>query len=107
MIDWPTAQQIAADVAAAVRVSDPGDRAVIDARATVEYEFGWLFQYQSARYLATGDDRAMLLNNARFVVDRRTGHVTTVRRPQLAALIAAYTTAYRTGAPPPGHHPPA
>ena len=40
-----------------------------------EGDYGWVFGYQSAEYLKSGDFRDMLLGNAPFLVEKETGQV--------------------------------
>lgn len=49
--------------------------AILDAR-TVERPFGWVFFYQSRRYLETRDPSEVLAGNAPLIVDRLTGEIT-------------------------------
>jgi hypothetical protein len=43
--------------------------------STMEYEWGWVFFYQSKRYLETGDDGEQLAGNAPFIVNRTSGEL--------------------------------
>lgn len=47
---------------------------IIDEK-TVSVEVGWVFFYQSDRFLATGDKRSRLLGNGPAIVNRHTGEV--------------------------------
>ena len=47
------------------------------ARIPAEMPYGWWFQYQSKRYVETGDHRRMLLGPGPFVINRQTGNVWT------------------------------
>jgi len=40
-----------------------------------EHEFGWVFHYDSARHIETGDSRDGLVGNAPLIVDRHTGQI--------------------------------
>jgi Immunity protein 35 len=42
---------------------------------TMEYGWGWVFFYQSKKFLETGDDDFMLWGNAPFIVNKTTGEV--------------------------------
>lgn len=42
---------------------------------TIERPFGWVFFYDSKKYLETGDYRDIVLGNAPIIVDRRDGSV--------------------------------
>ena len=65
-------------LARGVDPSDP-DRPMIDESMTQEHEFGWVFQYNSKRFLETGDRLAMLGGNVPFIVDRRDGALYVLR----------------------------
>jgi hypothetical protein len=45
---------------------------------TIEFELGWVFFYQSRKYIESGDYRDMLGGNAPFIVNKNDGsiHVT-------------------------------
>ncbi len=40
-----------------------------------EYEFGWVFHYDSAGHIESGDVRDGLVGNAPLIVDRHTGQI--------------------------------
>ena len=42
---------------------------------TEEHEFGWVFYYDSAKYIETEDFRDALAGNAPLIVDRNTGEI--------------------------------
>ena len=42
---------------------------------TLEFEFGWVFFWQSKTYIETQDSRQALLGNAPIIVDKYNGHV--------------------------------
>jgi hypothetical protein len=50
--------------------------------ATIEFEYGWMFFYQSEKYVKTGDVKALVGGNAPLIVDKfnSTVHVTGTRR---------------------------
>jgi hypothetical protein len=50
-----------------------GDVPVIVESATIEKAWGWVFFYQSRRFLETGDDSSQLLGNAPIIVNAHTG----------------------------------
>ena len=54
--------------------SRPKDLVVVD-DGTIERLWGWVFFYNSARYLKTGNFLHALLGNAPFIVNRNTGEV--------------------------------
>lgn len=51
--------------------ADGADSLAIDDRATREEDFGWVFFYQTKRYLNDGDPDQRLVGNAPIVVDRK------------------------------------
>ena len=53
--------------------TDPGDAAVIVEDSTIERPWGWVFFYESRRFLDTGDDSARFGGNAPIIVERETG----------------------------------
>ena len=54
--------------------SDPTDTVIVDEH-TIEKEWGWVFFYNSDRYLKTREVRYALAGNAPYIVNRRTGDV--------------------------------
>jgi len=54
---------------------DPTDGPAVQWDATTEFNFGWVFYWNSRRFLETGDARHALHGNTPFVVDRRDGAV--------------------------------
>jgi hypothetical protein len=48
---------------------------VILADQTIERPWGWVFFYQSKRYLSTGDHADALAGNAPYLVNKHTGAV--------------------------------
>jgi hypothetical protein len=71
--------------------STGGDSAVIVDSATIERDFGWVFFYQSRRFLETRDPIWKLAGNAPYIVNRLDGalHVTGTARP-IEEYIAQY-----------------
>jgi hypothetical protein len=55
---------------------DEADGAEIVDEATIETSWGWVFFYQSRRFLETGDPSWCLVGNAPVIVDAETGAVT-------------------------------
>lgn len=51
-----------------------GDVAVVVTDATIERPWGWVFFYESRRFLETGDFPSRLVGNAPIVVNGATGH---------------------------------
>jgi hypothetical protein len=67
------------------------DRPVVQWDATTEFNFGWVFYWNSERFLATGDPRHALAGNTPFIVDRRDGAVVPIGTSfPLQASISAY-----------------
>jgi len=82
LVDREQATAIAREALA--RLPQPkGDQLVLVETATIERPFGWVFCYNSKKYLETGDDRHALLGNAPLIVDREDGsvHATGTARP--------------------------
>ena len=52
----------------------PTDIVILD-DMTIEKDWGWVFFYQSARYLNTKDFSDMLFGNAPYIVNRYTGEL--------------------------------
>jgi len=53
-----------------------GDVCVVVDDATIEEPWGWVFFYQSRRFLETGDNSSRLAGNAPIIVNARTGVAT-------------------------------
>jgi hypothetical protein len=45
--------------------------------STLEHSWGWVFFYQSKKYLETGDFRDQLVGNAPYIVNKDTGEIRT------------------------------
>jgi hypothetical protein len=72
--------------------------AVIDS-ATLERHFGWVFFYQSKKYLLTGNYSDQLAGNAPLIVNRHTGEViTTGTAEPIEEYIASYEASLASGA---------
>ena len=54
---------------------DPQIELVILSEYTQEHEFGWVFFYNSAKYIATGDFSEALAGNAPLIVNKFTGEI--------------------------------
>jgi hypothetical protein len=86
MINHQQARQIATEWLIAQRARG-ADGVFLELRIldehTLEADFGWVFFYQSQRFLETGDFPGQLLGNAPLIVDRRDGtlHVTGTANP--------------------------
>jgi hypothetical protein len=57
------------------RLARTYSKAVILDESTVETDFGWVFFWNSKRYLESGDYRDALAGNAPLIVDRADGSV--------------------------------
>jgi hypothetical protein len=71
-------QEARALVEAEINQPDPdGDRGAVEIvdESTLERSWGWVFFYQSAEYLRTGNVSAALAGNAPYIVNRHTGEV--------------------------------
>ena len=57
--------------------TDPydGDRCVILEEETIEKEWGWVFFYQSKKYIETGDIGEMLAGNTPYIVNKKNGQL--------------------------------
>ncbi len=55
--------------------SNPNTELVILDEKTEEYEFGWVFYYNSAQYIETGKFRYALAGNAPLIVNRFNGEI--------------------------------
>ena len=53
-----------------------GDVAVLLDDATIDKAWGWVFFYQSRRFIETGDFSSQLVGNALIIVNARTGVAT-------------------------------
>ena len=53
---------------------DPIDLVIVD-ESTIEKEWGWIFFYNSERYLTTGEISHALAGNAPYIVNRHTGEM--------------------------------
>ena len=85
MIDWPTAFRRAAEHVAAMTAPED-DTIVLDQPQAREVGVGWLFFYNSQRFLQSGDVRACLVGHVPFVIDRRDGSVRGLRTHWRQAL---------------------
>lgn len=71
-LDLAAARAIA--LAALNESDDEAERALLD-DATETYDFGWMFYYQLAEYVRTGDPDLLLAGNGPLLVNRSTGEV--------------------------------
>ena len=70
----PIDEETARAIAASTIREDEGQLRIQD-QSTMRHAFGWMFLYQSARYIETGDYSAMISGNAPLLVDRFSGAV--------------------------------
>ena len=56
------------------KIDSDADLVVLD-ELTREYEWGWIFFYQSRQYVETGDTSSMVAGNAPLIVNRSSGQV--------------------------------
>lgn len=74
MIDVTEARRLAQEwVSSSMQLSD--DEAVIDDRWTRDESFGWIFFYNSRRFIEDGQFSDQLLGNAPIIVKRDSGEV--------------------------------
>ena len=75
MLNFETAKKmVEAQINACYHIE--GDELVVLEEKTLEKEYGWIFFYNSRRFLKTGDVNDMLAGNAPIVVNKRTGKLT-------------------------------
>jgi hypothetical protein len=74
MIDYEKAKKIAEDYVNRGYVVS-GDRLVIVDEDTIEKEYGWIFFYDSLRYLETEDHDYMVAGNVPVIVEKNDGSV--------------------------------
>ena len=98
MITREQAQAIAASHIAELMGSNNSSCDIVDA-LTIESPAGWMFFYQSRRYLETHDPSDALAGNAPMIVDRLTGKVTQTGTAHSAEYyLAQYEAAQGAGA---------
>jgi hypothetical protein len=74
VIDKSQAIAIATERVSAMRIGRRRDLALQQDR-TMDTSFGWVFFYDSFRYLETGDRRFAAIGNSPLMIDRRDGNV--------------------------------
>lgn len=82
MIDKATAADLARAVISRMTVGRRHDLVLQEDR-TIDTSFGWVFFYDSRRYLESGDFRLRAIGNSPLIVDRRnaTVHLTGTAHP--------------------------
>lgn len=82
MIEKNIAVASARSFISALQVEGGNDLVLLEER-TIEKSFGWVFFYDSRKFLETRDPLQALLGNAPLIVDRRDGsvHLTGTGRP--------------------------
>ena len=69
-MDRAQAQRIAEFEIASYAAESGSPELALQDDQTIEKEFGWVFFYQSRKFLETGDFRDMALGNAPLIIDR-------------------------------------
>ena len=54
---------------------NPDVKLQILAKSTEEYDFGWVFYYNSAQFIETGDSREALLGNAPLIINKESAEL--------------------------------
>ncbi len=82
MIDKKTAEESARAYIASMEFSTK-DELVLQEDKTIEKPFGWVFFYNSKKFVETRDFHYALLGNAPLIVDKESGdlHVTGTAKP--------------------------
>ena len=78
MIDRDTATRLVRDEIARWNAQDPlpdGDEVVLQEEHTEEHPFGWVFFFNSRRYVETRNLSYALAGNGPLIVDRRDGSI--------------------------------
>src|SRR5262245_34957990 len=96
MIDRATAQRIAEATIASMSYDVAGDRLVLVEEATIEKSYGWVFFYDSRKYLEAGDTSVQLAGNAPLLVHRHDGSIDLLGT---ARPIEEYLAAYEKTVP--------
>jgi hypothetical protein len=84
------AQSLAEGCLSKMQISPPTELAILS-KHTIETEFGWVFFWNSRRFLETDEIQYALAGNAPLIVDRRDGsiHETSTAEP-IEEIIARY-----------------
>lgn len=67
--------QINFDQAQNIALDKIGSDCAIIAEYIIEKPYGWYFNFQSRKYIETGDFREMLVGSGGFIVEKETGNV--------------------------------
>jgi len=54
---------------------NPNVKLEILAEGTEEYDFGWVFYYDSAKFIETGDSREAIVGNAPLIINKQSGEL--------------------------------
>jgi hypothetical protein len=98
MITYTEAKRIAEDEINR-GVSTPGDRLVLLDEYTIQKDYGWVFFYQSQRFVETQDRNYLLIGNGPFIVetDGRVHHLGSANPAEES--IAAFESSRRASKP--------
>jgi hypothetical protein len=76
MINRETAKKIAFDFINSDSLDiDGGNKWVVIDEYTIEKKYGWIFSYNSQKFLETGDYSYSVVGNGPVIVNRKTGEV--------------------------------
>jgi Immunity protein 35 len=79
MLDKESAKHKVQEIISRYKLSDESGGAVIIDEATIEKDYGWIFFYQSKKFIETQDMEYMLFGNLPFVVEKSDGSITKIR----------------------------
>jgi len=97
MVDRHAAERIANAFLNSPHWNQTDDHFVIINDATIEKDYGWIFFYQSERYLQTSELRYSLSGNTPIVVERADGAVQVLPIHPIAEIAIAEYEAQRSG----------
>jgi Immunity protein 35 len=92
MIDKETAEKLATEFINSSSIDEEinNDLIIVD-KATIEKPYGWIFSYDSRKFLETGDFTYSILGNGPIVVDKETMEVRELGGgPYVERFIAEY-----------------
>lgn len=97
MISADSARKIAIEYLSKLELKNREPLQLAD-NETLEKAYGWIYFYNSKKYLETGDFRHMLAGNAPFIVEKNSGniHVTGTDKP-IEDYIAEYEKTVANG----------